>query len=745
MFIQGTIEDIIYRNDENGYTVALVSVNDAKLETVVGKFLKVNKGEIYRFEGEFVENKRYGKQFSFTSYEVVTPSDEEGIIKFLSSGLIHGVGEVTARNIVKEFGKETLEIIEFAPDKLIKVKGISKTKADVISESLMEVKNLQNAVLFLQKYQISINLALKIYERYKNKTVELVSENPYRLVEDIDGVGFLSADKIACNMGIGPDSEFRIRAGVFHLLNENSEKNGNTYEQKPALFDKLVELLDIPEDVCEKIFNSVLETLKLEGIVKVFWVDKCEAVMLMKYYYLENTVAQKLALLCATSKVDNLNIDEDIYLYEQQRKIKFHEEQKLALTNAVNSGVSVITGGPGTGKTTIVSCLLSVFSSMKKKVLLVAPTGRAAKRLSESTGANASTIHRALELDFRSEKGMFVYNESNPLPYNVVIVDEVSMVDVSLFNCLLKALPRDAKLVLIGDKDQLPSVGAGNVLADILTSGIIKVSALTKIFRQDEDSLIIINAHAINNGEMPIFNNKSKDFFFDSKEEVPDIKTSVVEMCTERIPKFLNIDKSKIQVLAPLKAGLCGIENLNLELQEKINPKTRYKNEVTVGTVTFREGDKVMQIANNYEVEWKKKVNFILEEGKGVFNGDIGYIHSINSQTGEVMVWFEDGREAVYPRGELSQLSLAYAITIHKSQGCEFDVVIIPVIAGARMIFTRNLIYTAVTRAKKMVVLVGSKVNLRRMINNKYTSKRLTMLSKFLVDSNRKMVELYGE
>lgn len=745
MFIQGTIEDIIYRNDENGYTVALVSVNDAKLETVVGKFLKVNKGEIYRFEGEFVENKRYGKQFSFTSYEVVTPSDEEGIIKFLSSGLIHGVGEVTARNIVKEFGKETLEIIEFAPDKLIKVKGISKTKADVISESLMEVKNLQNAVLFLQKYQISINLALKIYERYKNKTVELVSENPYRLVEDIDGVGFLSADKIACNMGIGPDSEFRIRAGVFHLLNENSEKNGNTYEQKPVLFDKLVELLDIPEDVCEKIFNSVLETLKLEGIVKVFWVDKCEAVMLMKYYYLENTVAQKLALLCATSKVDNLNIDEDIYLYEQQRKIKFHEEQKLALTNAVNSGVSVITGGPGTGKTTIVSCLLSVFSSMKKKVLLVAPTGRAAKRLSESTGANASTIHRALELDFRSEKGMFVYNESNPLPYNVVIVDEVSMVDVSLFNCLLKALPRDAKLVLIGDKDQLPSVGAGNVLADILTSGIIKVSALTKIFRQDEDSLIIINAHAINNGEMPIFNNKSKDFFFDSKEEVPDIKTSVVEMCTERIPKFLNIDKSKIQVLAPLKAGLCGIENLNLELQEKINPKTRYKNEVTVGTVTFREGDKVMQIANNYEVEWKKKVNFILEEGKGVFNGDIGYIHSINSQTGEVMVWFEDGREAVYPRGELSQLSLAYAITIHKSQGCEFDVVIIPVIAGARMIFTRNLIYTAVTRAKKMVVLVGSKVNLRRMINNKYTSKRLTMLSKFLVDSNRKMVELYGE
>ena len=598
--------------------------------------------------------------------------------------------------------------------------------------------------MFLQNYNITTNMALKIYGFYQEKTIELVKENPYRLVEDIDGIGFNTADKIAQNMGVSPDSAFRMRAGFLHLLNENSEKNGNTYIPKETLLESLAELLGLDKEKYEGEFNIVLDNLTLDKVVTTFYKKPYQVVMLTKFYFVESAVAQKLALLSVSASQNNIDISKDIENFERINDIKFDKSQKDAIESSIKNGVSLITGGPGTGKTTIIKCIMTILRQQKNKVMLLAPTGRAAKRLSESTGEEAKTIHRGLEVDFRNEQSRFVHNETNLLDVNAVIVDEVSMVDVLLMNALLKALPRDCKLILVGDKDQLPSVGAGNVLDDIIKSNTIVVNYLTKIFRQDENSLIITNAHLINDGEMPKLDNSSNDFFFNQKVELYDIKDTIVDMVTKRIPKFTNLETSKIQVLAPLKAGVCGIENLNKSLQAVINPSSITKIEEIVGSQIFREGDKVMQMSNNYDLTWIKRDGVLYEEGAGVFNGDIGYIYKIDRMTGETIVWFEDGRECVYPRTELSQLSLAYAVTIHKSQGSEFDVVVIPIISGTGLILTRNLIYTAVTRAKKMVVLVGEKKNLARMIKNVYTVQRYTMLKDFLITAQNKANEIFG-
>ena len=744
MEIEGVVEDIIFRNEDNGYTVADLDSGEV-LNTIVGNFLSINVGENIVCRGDFKHSK-YGLQFVVTSYESVAPKTEKGIIRYLSSGLIKGVGEKTAKAIVDRFKSNTLEVIEFNPDLLATVKGVSKKKAHLISMSLVEVKEMQNAMIFLQSYNISNNLALKIYEIYKNKTIELVKLNPYRLVEDVNGIGFLKADIIAKNMGISEKSPFRIRAGILHVLNEASDKNGHTYLLKYNLIESACKLLNLKIEEMENDFVEVCDILQKENLIKIFWQDKREIVMASKMYNAEKYVASKLAILKNCANGCQLNIDDDISLFEKLNNIKFHEDQKNAVKMAINDGVSVITGGPGTGKTTIISCVLEILKNQKNEVVLLAPTGRAAKRLSESTNEQAKTIHRALEIDFRSKLGIFVYNEKNPLPFDAVIVDEVSMVDITLMASLLKALKRGTKLILVGDKDQLPSVGAGNVLADILSSGVISVSQLTKIYRQQGDSLIISNAHLINQGEMPILDNNSKDFFFEKKDSNEETFKSIVSLMTERITRHFKIDVSKIQVLAPLKAGICGIENLNISLQEKINPPKANKHEIKVGQTIFREGDKVMQMSNNYELEWQKqseKIN-VYEKGTGVFNGDIGYIHKISHETQEVVVWFEDGREAVYPRSELSQLSLAYAITIHKSQGSEFDAVIIPAIAGPSIIFTRNLIYTAVTRAKKIVLIVGDKNALKKMIKNTYMAKRFTLLSEFLIQENNKINQLFN-
>lgn len=743
MQIQGAIEEIVFRNDENGYTVALLSYNKTPV-TIVGKMISANIGENLILEGEFVHNKKFGYQFAFTSYEITLPQTLVGIEKYLSSGLIKGVGPVLAKNIVQKFKEDTFSVIEMAPEKLAEVRGISKNKAYEISAKFFELRSIQNAIMFLQGYDISVNMALKIFEVYGAKTVEIVRNNPYRLVEDIDGIGFLTADKIAKNIGIAMESVFRVRAGIVHCLTTATEKNGNTFLPKGLLFSNMMELLGFQEEKRE-VFDEVIDELVSDKTCMHFWHDNLEIIMLTKYYRYEYSVAQKLCLLASSTNVVQTDISNEIKSFEERNNVMFHVDQKKAIECAVNNGVSVITGGPGTGKTTIVKCIIDILVNRRESVLLLAPTGRAAKRLSDSTGQEAKTIHRALEVNGDIERiGRFVHNENNPFDIKNFIVDEVSMVDVMLMSSLLKALPRDARLILVGDKDQLPSVGAGNVLGDILASDCFPITMLTKIYRQTDDSLIISNAQLINNGVMPVIDNNSRDFFFEQKSDLNEIHASIVEMVTKRIPNFLNIDSSQIQVLAPLKAGVCGVDNLNRTLQDLLNPSATNKSELVLGTTIFREGDKVMQTSNDYNLKWSRRNGFLYENGEGIFNGDIGQIQSIDFQTGETIVEFEDGRVCTYARTDIGELSLAYAITIHKSQGSEFDVVVIPVIAGTSMILTRNLIYTAVTRAKKMVVLVGEKKNLRRMVANSYTVKRFTLLKKLLIEQNEKIKELFS-
>lgn len=747
MKLVGVIEEVIFRNEENGYTVAVLACQNEKVEeyiTISGKLPDVRVGQTLSLEGKYV-NTKYGEQFSFESAEVAYPSSLAGIKKYLSSGLIKGVGEVTASLIVDTFKESTLDIIEFAPEKLAKVRGISAKKAEQISIAFNDIKKMQNSVMFLQSFNITTNMAIKIYNIYKEKTIDAVKTNPYKLVEDVDGIGFLTADKIAKSMGIASNSIFRIRAGFLHTMGESAEKNGNTFLYRDLLCKYTAELLGLELYENADKFAEVLDNLGYDKLFSCFKnADGQDIVMLTRLYFTESAVAQKLALLGMTATENDKEVGSEIAMFEKINNISFDGQQKKAIETAIKSGVSVITGGPGTGKTTIIKCILNILEQQGSKVMLFAPTGRASKRLSESTGREAKTIHRGLEINFRGDGRTFVYNETNPLNVDAVIVDEVSMVDVSLMSYLLKALPRDCKLILVGDKDQLPSVGAGNVLGDILASELVNVSFLTKIFRQDEKSLIVSNAHLINKGEMPIIDNSSSDFFFESREDGEEIKTSVVELVTKRLPNFAKTEPNKIQVLAPLKAGVSGVENLNVELQEKINPAGVYKQEIVVGKTVFREGDKVMQTANDYDLMWKRNNGMFVEEGSGVFNGDIGYIHKINVGSGETEVWFEDGRECVYPKTQLVELSLAYAVTIHKSQGSEFDVVVIPIISGPSLILTRNLIYTAVTRAKKLVVLVGSRKNLKRMVSNAYTVQRFTMLKQFLKESHEKLMLLYN-
>ena len=742
MALVGTIENIVYRNDENGYTVANLEVDDT-LVTVVGKFIDVKIGSMVTLNGKY-ERTKYGVQYVFESYEMSMPKSLEGIEKYLGSGLIRGVGPITAGKIVERFGKDTLDVLEYTTQKLALVNGISEKKAIEIGFSFKEHKEVQNTIMFLQNFNITTNMALKIYNVYKEKTSEIVKNNPYKLVEDIDGIGFLTADKIAQNAGIPVDSMFRIRAGLIYVLKTSCEKNGNTYLPKIMLMDEASKSLELDLEGNQSKFDEAFDSLTLDRTAVALWLDNTEIVMLSRYYYYENSIAQKLTWLANCQKEDNFDVSAEIELFEQRNQISLHEEQKNAVVGAINNGVCVITGGPGTGKTTIIKCILEILTSHQKTVSLVAPTGRAAKRMSDSTGREAKTIHRLLEVNaIQSEQSFFVHNESNPLKTDVVIVDEVSMVDAALMCSLLKAMPRDCKLILVGDKDQLPSVGAGNVLADILASEIVKVCMLKKIFRQEEKSLIITNAHLINEGKMPMIDNSSMDFFFESKNDPEIIKNTILDLTTVRLPKFLKVDAQQIQVLAPLKAGVCGIENLNKELQAKINPPAADKRQTECGHTIFREGDKVMQMSNNYDLEWKKHGKFADETGKGVFNGDIGIIQTIDPQTSEVIVEFEDGRICLYTRPDLIDLSLSYAITIHKSQGSEFDTIIIPAISGPSIILTRNLIYTAVTRAKKMVVIVGEKQYLHRMVSNKYTATRFTLLKKLLVDANEKIKKMF--
>lgn len=741
MKFSGTVESVIFQNIENGYSVIDVSV-DGFLYTAVGNMPPMSEGENVEIDGEIKENPKYGEQIAVRSVKKLMPNNKEGMIRFLSSELFSGVGYVLATSIVEAFGDKTFEVIEKEPLLLARLKGINIKKAMQISDAFTGNKAMQEVIVAFSAYEISVAVALKIYKAYGANAVKKVEENPYILINDIEGIGFKKADKIAMSLGIEKDSAFRIKAGICYVLSEVVVKNGHTHLPKDILIAECLDILELKRDEYEELIVSAIDELEIIGRVTLIDRDGYTAVILSKHYIAEKSIATKLVYMMNHTPPLMLDIDGDIKEYERINEIVLHENQKLAIKNCLRAGVNVITGGPGTGKTTIIRCIIGILKSQGYTVSLAAPTGRAAKRLSEATGEQAKTVHRMLDLDFKDGKGYFTYNENFRLSSDVIIVDEVSMCDEYMFNALIKSIKNGGRLIMVGDKDQLPSVGAGNVLADVIgANGIVPVSYLTQIYRQENDkSLIVENAHRINRGEMPKIDNSSKDFFFDMKSSPKDIADAVISMVTERIPKYKGVLPKDIQVLCPMKKGVAGVEHLNVMLQETLNPRDISKNEVHIGNFLLREGDKVIHTVNNYNLEWIKldDMGDTAESGMGVFNGDIGYIKSIEKNNGKttLTVEFDDLRIAKYDSEAAYDLLLAYAISVHKSQGSEFPIAIIAVTAGNYMILTRNLLYTAVTRAKEMVVLIGDKDNVAKMVRNNYTQKRYSMLKDFIIEEN---------
>jgi exodeoxyribonuclease V alpha subunit len=639
---------------------------------------------------------------------------EEEIIAFLGGGLIRGVRYETAKKIVSRFGAETMNVIEKTPERLAEVRGISPGKAEKIAESYGKVRVMQGVVMWLSRFGMRLGLCMKIYNYYGDTAVTVISKNPYGLIETIDGVGFLTADRMAKELKVAYDGPFRVRAGVVYCLKESADTEGHTYLSLPKLIQSVCRLLRINVMNLMPAFNGVINELCIDRLTVSVDMDGVAGIQLTKFFNAEKTIAEKLCSLTGKN-APRADIDEVISHYEELHRIKFHETQILAIKTATQSGVCIITGGPGTGKTTIINAILYINNANKMRTALLAPTGRAAKRMEEATGVKASTIHRCL------------LSNENFLSEDMVIIDEVSMCDCMLTANLLRKIRSGTKIVFVGDADQLPSVGAGNVLGDMIRSGVLPVIRLIQIYRTGDLSTIATNAYRINRGEMPILDNKSTDFFWENARTPEEIRDKVLSLYTRRLPSYLG-EKCQIQVLCPLKLGAVGVNNLNKVLQQAVNPPRTDAAQYVYGETTFRTGDRVMHTANNYRQEWTKDG----ENGKGIFNGDMGRILSVNPYSGEMKVGLEDGRLSTYLRSDLNALTLSYAVTVHKSQGCEFDAVIIPVVSGGYMILTRNLLYTAVTRAKKLVVLVGSEENVRKMAENSYTQKRDSCLCKFL-------------
>lgn len=733
MQIKGTIESVIFRNADNGYTVVSLNV-DNRLETVVGIFPPVSEGEEVILEGERVLNERYGEQIQANNVKTKPPNSPEGIIKYLSSDLFKGIGEVTATRIVNKFKDKTFDVIENNPILLDTIQGITASKALEIGEKYNELKNMQDAIIFLQQYDISLNLAIKIFKRYRNNTQAIVSSNPYQLVYDIEGIGYFTADRIAIKMGLDPKSSYRIQASINYVLINEANKSGHTYLPMKNLVGECIKLLCY-DDECIALIENEIEKLKDSGEVEIFNRDGSLSVMLDRFFKLEREIARGLIQIKKNFNQNVIDITKEIETYEMINNIDLHESQISAIKSAMNNGGVVITGGPGTGKTTIIKCIISLFKSRNMSVALCAPTGRAAKRLSEATNEPAMTIHRLLELDYSSKRNF--YEKEEKLEANVIIVDEMSMADEFIFMALINAIDRGNRIIIVGDKDQLPSVGAGNVLGDIIKSGIFPVNQLTEIYRQESESYIIVNAHRINKGVMPSLDIKDKDFFFIEVDNLSSLVNTITSLCYTRLPKYLNVPTNQIQVLCPMKKGLAGVYNINKRLQDVINPNNDI--EMSIGEYNFRVGDKVIQMSNNYQIVWSMSNG---ESGEGVFNGDIGQIEDIDKETLSVSVRFEDDKLVAYGAGDLDQLSLAYAITIHKSQGSEFEAVVIAVTPGSNTILTRNLLYTAVTRAKSLVVLVGDRKTISYMVSNNYTAKRYTCLVDFIKQLESSDVEI---
>lgn len=726
--LNGIVESIVFKSSDTGYTVIKFRENNI-IHTAVGVLPHVKEGQNLKITGTWVNHSQFGKQFKVEECEEILPTSKDGIEKYLSSGIIQGIGPVTAKKIVNKFGEDTLNILDNNIERLKEIEGIGKKKLETIIESYREQRELKNITIFLQTHGLSVNQCLKIYKKYGASSVDTVKNNPYILCDEISGIGFKTSDKIARSLGIEIDSPFRIQSGIRYVINEFCA-NGHTFMPKDELIKEASNVLTVSEDIIEEnIKNAALDRkIKLEKVN-----DK-EGVFTIPNYYCELGITNRILTL-AISNFQDISVDVDhlILQFEKKNNITFAESQKDAIISAFQNGIEIITGGPGTGKTTIIKCIIEIFETCGLKVLLGAPTGRAAKRMSESTGKEATTIHRMLDMGvFEKEESVFVTNaEEHSLEADVVIIDEASMIDITLMNALLKSIKVGTRLIIVGDVDQLPSVGAGNVLNDFIESGFTKVVRLKEIFRQGKESMIVVNAHKINKGEMPKLNEKGTDFFFIRNDIQEGILNTIIDLINTRLPRFnSNWDKLKsIQVLVPMKKGVLGVTNLNERIQNVLNPKAPYKKEKEFRSMVFREGDKVMQIKNNYSLKWTRIAGKGDHEGLGVFNGDMGFIESIDLEGKKLSIIFDDERRVIYDFMYLDELDLAYAITIHKSQGSEFPVVIIPAYMGAPLLMNRNLLYTGITRAKEMVVVVGIPKALKYMVDNTRSMERYSSLN----------------
>ncbi len=731
--IKGYIDHIIFRNPDNGYTVLKLSTDDGDI-TLVGLLGMVGDGDLITAEGDFTFHNGYGEQFSAERAVIHEPDTKEAVLRYLSSGAVKGIGPALAERIVKKFGDETFAIMSREPERLSEIKGISLKKAVAISESFEERAGMRRAVMFLQQYGIGNNLAVKIYERYREKLYQVISENPYRLCEDISGVGFKTADEIAERAGIERHSEFRIRAGIIYELTL-AMGDGNTYLPEDILTCRASGILGVsPEETL-----ALLPALQADRKIEIKLRDNEKRIYLKYLYQTEKQCAALLRELDIKQKVDGDRLSEDIRRIEEKNSLSLDEDQREAVVSAVENGLFIMTGGPGTGKTTTIRILLKYFLSKGMDVCLAAPTGRAAKRLTEAAGAEAKTIHRLLEVsggpgehDDNAEHRVFGRNRDNPLETDVVIVDEMSMVDIMLFKALLLALSVGTRLIMVGDENQLPSVGPGSVLKDILSSGRFKSICLNKIFRQAEESDIVMNAHALLSGRNMKLDNKSRDFFFLDRSDTREILEGVIYLVMKKLPPYVKASPAEIQVLSPMKKGVLGVENLNNVLQNAINPPAYGKDELNRGEYVLRTGDRVMQNRNNYQMEWLMDIpgKFLKKSGTGVFNGDMGVIEEINTADNSLRVRFEDNRTARYTGKDLPELELSYAITIHKSQGSEYPAVVMPVLTGPDILMNRNLLYTGITRAKRCVVIIGSSGMLKKMAANIHEQERYSGLDR---------------